>query len=51
MSKRMLIAIVAIVLIVVGGMVLTMKRSMKAGALNREPDATVPAKPAPAQKP
>ncbi len=51
MSKRVLIALVAIVLVVIAGMVVTMKRSMKAGALNREPDAVVPAKPAPAQKP
>ncbi len=51
MSKRVLAALVVIVLIVIAGMVITMKRSMKAGALNREPDAAVPAKTAPAQRP
>jgi hypothetical protein len=45
MSKRVLIALVVIVLIVVGGMVRTMKRSLQAGAA-RDPDATVP-RPAP----
>jgi hypothetical protein len=45
----MILAVVVIV--VVAGMVVTMKRSMKAGALNREPDAVVPAKAPPAQKP
>jgi hypothetical protein len=51
MSKRILAALVVIVLIVVAGMVVTMKRSMKAGAASRDPDATMPAKPAPAKKP
>ena len=45
MSKRVLIALVVIVLIIVGGMVMTMKRSIQAGAA-RDPDATVP-RPAP----
>ncbi|HEX7606920.1 MAG TPA: hypothetical protein VF348_09440 [Usitatibacter sp.] len=41
MSKRMLIALVVIVLVIIGGMVMTMKRSLQAGAA-RDPDATVP---------
>jgi hypothetical protein len=49
MSKRVLVAIAVIVLIVIVGMVMSVKRSLKAGA-GREPDATVPATPAP-QKP
>ena len=51
MSKRVLVAIAIIVMIVVAGMVVTMKRSMKAGAANRDPDVTMPSKPPPAQKP
>ena len=39
MSKRVLIALVVIVLIIVFGMVLTMKRAMRAGADTRYPDA------------
>ena len=39
MSKRVLIALVVIVLIVVVGMVLTMKRAMRAGANTPYPDA------------
>jgi hypothetical protein len=41
MSKRVLIAIAVIVLIIVVGMVMTVKRSLKGAAL-RDPDATVP---------
>jgi hypothetical protein len=51
MSKRMLIALVVIVLIVILGMVTTMKRSLKAGAASRDPDATVPRPNAPAKTP
>jgi flagellar basal body-associated protein FliL len=51
MSKRGLIIIAIIVLIVIAGMVVSVQRSMKAGTANREPDRTVPVKPAPAQKP
>jgi flagellar basal body-associated protein FliL len=50
MSKKVLIILAIIVVVVVAGMVVTMKRSMKAGAANRDPDASVPAR-APAQKP
>jgi len=39
MSKRVLIALVVIVLIIVVGMVLTMKRAMRAGANTPYPDA------------
>lgn len=49
MSKKIIAALVVIVLIVVGGMVLTMKRSLKAGAA-RDPDATVPRAPVPKPK-
>jgi flagellar basal body-associated protein FliL len=49
MSKRMLIALVVIVLIVILGMVTTMKRSLNAAA-SHDPDATV-TKPAPAKAP
>ena len=52
MSKRVLIAIAIIVMIVVGGMVVTMKRALKAGAASRDPDMSVPRKPEPPrQKP
>lgn len=51
MSNRVLVAIVIIVLIVVAGMVVSMKRSLQAGAASREPDATAPRNPPPAQKP
>ena len=51
MSKRVLIAIAIIVLIVIVGMVMSVQRSMKAGTANRDPDRTVPVKPAPVQKP
>jgi hypothetical protein len=47
MPKRALIALVIIVIVIVAGMVLTMKRSMQAGAVARDPDATVTTKPAP----
>ena len=46
MSKRVLIALVVIVLIIVIGMVLTMKRAMRAGANTPYPDAA-PASTAP----
>jgi len=45
-SKRVLIALVVIVLIIVGGMALTMKRAMRAGANSPYPDAA-PASAAP----
>ena len=52
MSNRVLIAIVVIVLIIVGGMVLTMKRSMQTGVHYRDPDALAPrTTPPPQQKP
>lgn len=43
MSRNVIIAIVVIVLIVIGGMVLTVKRSVKAGAA-RDEAAMAPAK-------
>jgi hypothetical protein len=46
MSKRVLIALVVIVLIIVFGMVVTMKRAMRAGAKSPYPDAA-PASAAP----
>ena len=51
MSGKVLIAIVVIVLIVVAGMVVSMKRSLQAGAANRDADVAAPRNPAPAQKP
>jgi hypothetical protein len=52
MSKRLLAALVIIVVVVIAGMVVTVKRSLNAGALARDPDASVPrtAQP-PAKKP
>lgn len=42
MSRRMLIAIAVIVVIIVVGMVTTMKRAFRADALARDPDASAP---------
>ena len=47
MSKRVLIALVVIVLIAILGMVLTMKRAVLKGAAAREAEVTAPAKPQP----
>ena len=44
MSRNVLIAIVVIVLIIIVGMVLTVKRSVRAG-LARDAEVTAPAKP------
>ena len=52
MSKRVLIALAIIVMIMVAGMVVTMKRSLKAGAASRDPDVSAPRKTQPpVQKP
>ena len=51
MSKRVLIALAVIVVIIVVGMVMTMKRSLKAGAMSRDPDVTTPRPAAPPPAP
>jgi hypothetical protein len=48
MSKRVLIVLGIIVVVIATGLVMSMKRTMKAG-LARDPDAS-PAKTAPAQR-
>ena len=49
MSRRVLIAIAIILVIMVTGMVITMKRAFRADALARDPDASAPK--APQRKP
>jgi hypothetical protein len=52
MSKRVLMVIAVIVMIVVAGLVVTMKRALKAGAEARDPDVAAPRiTPPPASKP
>jgi len=46
-SRRVLIAIAVIIVIIVTGMVITMKRAFRADALARDPDASVPKRAAP----
>ncbi len=48
MSKRVLIVLAIIVVVITTGMVLTMKRAFRADAIARDPDAT-PAKTQPAK--
>jgi hypothetical protein len=45
MSPRVLIAIAVIVIIIVTGMVVTVKRSLTAGAMARDPDVSTPREP------
>ena len=49
MSKRVLIALVVIVLIAILEMVFTMKRAVQKGANARDADVTAPAKAPPAK--
>jgi len=49
MSRRVLIAIAVIVVVIVTGMVVTMKRAFRADAMARDPDASAPR--APQRKP
>lgn len=51
MSKRMLIAIVIIVIIVTAGMVMTVKRSVKTGSAARDADVSTPLPKPPAKPP
>jgi len=48
LSKRVIIAIVVILVIMVTGMAMTMKRAFRADAIARDPDST-PAKTQPAR--